>query len=203
MVLAIPALGQAQSAAPGKPADLGSVVLKPGDALRITVFRNSDLSGEFVVGLDGSLRHPLYRSVPVAGIPMPTVEAQLRAFIRRFVTADSLFVVEPLLRVVVGGDVTRPNVYSIGPETSVSQAVALAGGPTERGRRDRILLARDGRTTVVDLRQTGSLARTPIQSGDEIVVERNLNTFRDIIVPTVGVVGALAAIANVFLYNRR
>lgn len=177
--------------------------LRPGDALRITVFRNTELSGEFVVALDGSLRHPLYRGVQVAGIPLPSVETQLRAFIRRFVTADSLLVIEPLFRVAVGGDVVRPNVYTLPPETSIAQAVALAGGPTERGRRDRVLLVRDGSQTAVDLRGARAEGRTLVRSGDEILVERQRSAFRDVIAPAATLLGATAAIINVFLYNRR
>ena len=177
--------------------------LRPGDAVRITVFRNPELSGEFTVAADGSLRHPLYRNVKVTGLAMPAVDAQLRTFMRRFMAADSVFVVEPLLRVTVGGEVARPNVYTLSPETSIAQAAALAGGPTERGRRDRLVLSRNGRQTTVALRGSDGRGREPIMSGDEITVERQRSMFRDVVTPTATLLGATAAIINVFLYNRR
>ena len=117
--------------------------------------------------------------------------------------ANPQFVVEPLLRVAVGGEVRLPNLYNLAPETSVSQAVALAGGATERGHRDRVRLVRAGSDIVVDLRRadiTG--AGMPIRSGDQITVERTSAVFRDYIAPTIGLLGGIASIMTVVIYNR-
>jgi protein involved in polysaccharide export with SLBB domain len=178
-----------------------AVVFRPGDAVRITVWRKPELSGEFMVTADGTLTHPLYRRVIVTGVPLATVESRLRDVLKEYETQPQ-FVVEPLLRVAVGGEVRLPNLYSLRLETSIGEAVALAGGATERGRTDRVVLIREGRQLRVDLRSKAQVDATPIRSGDQIVVERAISTMRDIIGPTVVLFGAIAAIANVFLYNR-
>jgi len=131
------------------------------------------------------------------------VELRLRRFIGEFTKADSLFVAVPLLRVTVSGDVRTPNVYRLPPETSLSQAIAVAGGQTERARRDRALLIRDGRETQIDLRGVAPMAQAPIRSGDQIAVERERSAFRDWVLPTVTLFGSIAAIVNVVLYNHR
>jgi len=189
----------AQSAAP--PAGVASGALNPGDVVRITVWRKPELSGDFVVAGDGTVSHPLYRSVRVTGIPLPAVEARLREFLATL-EENPQFVVEPLLRVAVAGEVRQPNLYNLRPETSLSQAVAVAGGTTERGRRDRIVLVRDNRERVVDLRRPDqSGAGMLVRSGDQVVVELQRNTW-DVVGPIVSVLGAAAAIVSVYLYHR-
>jgi polysaccharide export outer membrane protein len=179
-----------------------SVTLAPGDVVRITVWRKPELSGEFVVGTNGTVAHPLYREVQVAGIPLAVAEQRLRGFLEKY-EANPQFVIEPLIRVAVMGEVRQPNLFTLRPETSVSQAVALAGGPTERGRRDRLLVVRQNNQLVIDLRRAGaSGAAMPIRSGDQILVERTSAVFRDIVTPTVSILGAMAAIVSVILYNR-
>jgi polysaccharide export outer membrane protein len=189
----------AQSAAP--PSIGSNTSLKPGDVLRISVWRKPELSGDFVIAGDGTVSHPLYREVRVTGVPLSEVETRVREFLTKLET-NPQFVIEPLLRVAVAGEVRQPNVYTLRPETSVTQAIAIAGGPTERGRRDRIVVTRDGRELTVLLNRADAAgAAMPIQSGDQIVVEQRSAVFRDLIAPVVGVLGATAAIVSVILYN--
>jgi polysaccharide biosynthesis/export protein len=111
-------------------------------------------------------------------------------------------VIEPLLRVAVAGEVRQPNLYTLRPETSISQAVAMAGGPTDRGRRDRVVLVRDAREQVISLRAADrSGAGMPVRSGDQIMVERDSAVFRDVIAPMISILGATAAVVSVILYN--
>jgi len=53
---------------------LSDPVLRPGDVLRITVWRHPEMSGEFVVAPDSTLVHPLYQVVKVAGAPLPVAK---------------------------------------------------------------------------------------------------------------------------------
>src|SRR3954468_7477285 len=105
------------------PATATAVALNPGDVVRITVWRKPELSGDFVVAVDGTLSHPLYRDVRVIGVPMAAVEIRAREFLTNL-EANPQFVVEPLIRVAVGGEVRLPNLYTLRPEPSLAQAVA-------------------------------------------------------------------------------
>ena len=137
-------------------------MLAPGDMVRIEVWRQPELSGEFAIAADGSIRHPLYRDVQVAGVPLTTAEERLRSFLRQFETTPQ-FVISPLLAVAVGGEVRQPSLYNLPPEVSIAEAVARAGGPTERGRLSRVRLLRDGRELKLDLTQPDAeLAQMPI-----------------------------------------
>jgi len=185
------------------PATATAVALNPGDVVRITVWRKPELSGDFVVAGDGTLSHPLYRDVRVIGVPMAAVETRVREFLTKL-EANPQFVVEPLIRVAVGGEVRLPNLYTLRPETSLAQAVAMAGGPAERGRRDRLVLVRQNQQVVIDLRRSDAAGSSmPVRSGDQILVERQSAVFRDVITPMVSILGATAAVMSVILYNGR
>jgi protein involved in polysaccharide export with SLBB domain len=72
------------------------------------------LSGDFTVAANGTINHPLYREVQVTGIPMSAVEDRLRTFLARYAT-NPQFVVLPLVKIIVGGEVRNPNVFSVPP----------------------------------------------------------------------------------------
>src|SRR5205085_2341857 len=81
------------------------VLLAPGDIVRIAVWRNAELSGEFVIGPDGSITHPLYREVKAAGVPVAEVERRVAVFLARYGEANPAFTVTALIRIFVGGEV--------------------------------------------------------------------------------------------------
>lgn len=176
--------------------------LTPGDVIRIDVWRQPTFTGDFGIGGDGTIRHPLYRTLRVTGMPIATVRERLRTFLAGFVT-DPQFVVTPLLAVTVGGAVHEPNRYHLPPEVSVAGAVASAGGATEDGRLDRVRLLRAGGEIVLDLtRPSPEVAGFLIRSGDQILVGRRRNAWREYIGPVASVAGATAAIVNAVLRNR-
>jgi len=177
----------------------GPNALNPGDQVRIAVWRNAEMSGDFTVAPNGTLNHPLYREVQVTGIPFTSVEERLRTFISRY-TTNPQFVILPLVKIIVGGEVRAPNMFSVPPETTVTQAVILAGGPSERGKLDRVRLLREGQTIHLDMgRPDSQAASLQVRSGDQIIIPRSTNVFRDFIGPTASMVGAIAAIVSIFL----
>jgi protein involved in polysaccharide export with SLBB domain len=176
--------------------------LRPGDAVRITVWRRPELSGEFVIDADGALAHPLYRAVRLVDVPIALAESRLKTFLGTFESNPS-FSFEPLLRVTLSGEVTRPNLYSLRPETTIAQAVAIAGGPTARARSDRVRLLREGQTLLVDLsRPESALAQARVRSGDQIQVDLRRSVFREYVAPAIMLTGSTAAILNVILRRR-
>ena len=112
ILLAVP--GSAQEPRPSG----SQAVLSPGDSVRIVVWRKPEFSGDFVVAPNGTVTHPLFKSVQVGGVPIATAEANLRRFLARF-EENPEFVLEPLIRVAVSGEVDRPQVFALRPETSI------------------------------------------------------------------------------------
>jgi polysaccharide export outer membrane protein len=175
--------------------------LAPGDQIRIMVWRNPELSGDFFVAADGTVTHPLFREVQVAGVPMATVEDRLRVFLTRYAT-NPQFVVMALVKIVVGGEVRAPNLYSVPPQTTITQAIALAGGVTENANLRKVRIFRDGQQVVVDLTRADEKAGLlQIRSGDQILIPQNQNIFRDVVGPVTSSLGLVIGIAN--LVRRR
>ncbi|MGH7498786.1 MAG: polysaccharide biosynthesis/export family protein [Gemmatimonadales bacterium] len=176
-----------------------ATTLSPGDTIRIVVWRKPEFSGDFVIGSDGTITHPLYRAVRVAGLPIATAEANIRRFLSDY-DQNPQFVIEPLISVAVSGEVSRPSVFAVQPKTSIAEAVARAGGTTQNGKRDhvRVLRIEPGgarRELFVNLKDPADpVGQAPVQSGDQVVVDRNRSFFKDVLLPTLSVLGSLASI---------
>lgn len=173
-------------------------VVRPGDVVRITVFRKPELSGEMEVGPSGTLLHPLYRAIPAAGATVPVLEQRLGEFLLRY-EAEPSFVVETLHRVSVGGEVRAPGVFSVRPGTTVYQAVFQAGGGSSVADLRHVRLVRDGAVQVLDLTNRYSpQGNLTVRSGDVLMVDRRANYFREFVSPAATIVAAAAALVNLF-----
>jgi polysaccharide export outer membrane protein len=171
-------------------------VLNPGDLVRVTVYRNPDLSGQMEVGADGTLLHPLYRDLRVTGLTSEQLNERLATHLARY-GAEPAFVAEPLMRVTVSGEVRQPQVATVRPGTTVFQALAIAGGVSPSGRPSRVQLVRQGESRMLDLTQpTAPGAMEPVRSGDLIVVDRRPTWVRDVLTPVASVVSVGIAIIN-------
>jgi polysaccharide export outer membrane protein len=174
------------------------VTLAPGDSIRVVVWRKPEMSGDFIIGSDGTITHPLYQAVRVGGVPFTSARANIRTFLARF-EQDPQFVAEPLLRVAVSGEVGQPRVYALRPETTIGEAVAQAGGPREDANRDKVrVLRRDAsgrqREFFVSLLEPDASSSMRVHSGDQIVVDRSRSFFREIFLPGLSVLGSAASI---------
>jgi len=171
-------------------------VLRPGDMLRVTVWRHPEMSGDFAVAPDSTLVHPLYRTVKVAGAPMAAVRERLRAVLVTYEQGVD-FVIEPLFAVTVAGEVRQPNLYQLAQGTTFAQAIARAGGPTELGRLDKVRVIRRDSSMVIDLgRGYSRYEGLPIASGDQVLVARrsSFNLLRDAVYPLASLTAAVAAV---------
>lgn len=84
-----PVLGQ--SAAPQE-----EYHLVPGDILKITVFKNPDLSLDARVSEGGSIAYPLVGAVPVGGLSLPAAERKIAQSLK-----DGGFVVAPEVNILL------------------------------------------------------------------------------------------------------
>ncbi|HEY6159330.1 MAG TPA: SLBB domain-containing protein [Gemmatimonadales bacterium] len=171
-------------------------VLRPGDMLRLSVWRHPELSGDFLVAPDSTVVHPLYQRVQVAGVPLPVVKERLRALLATYEQGVE-FAIEPLFAVTVAGEVRQPNLYRLPQGTTFAQAIAQAGGPTELGRLDRVHVIRRDSAMVIDLaRNYSRYERLPIASGDQVLVARrsDSNFLRDVLYPLASLTAAVAAV---------
>jgi protein involved in polysaccharide export with SLBB domain len=145
--------------------------LMPGDALQITVWREADLSGEFIVAEDGTVTLPLLGRRTVAGVSLTDLQSQLLTAYGEQLRNPSV-VITPLRRVYVLGEVHRPGLQSVDPTVSLAGVIALAGGANAQGDLRRIRIVRDGEVIAQRMGATQALSTIDVRSGDQIFVER-------------------------------
>ncbi|MDB4875804.1 MAG: polysaccharide export protein [Gemmatimonadetes bacterium] len=195
-ILLATTLGPTRAFAQSRAPEPESVVLAPGDFLRVSVQGRPDLSGDFVIAPNGSITHPLLREITAAGVPMPQLEQRLRTFFARYL-AEPAFVISPMMHVFVGGAVRSAGNYIAPPGTTLDQAVLLSGGVVEDAERGQLLLVRAYERTVVDLTvDSGRQGAALVRSGDQVYVPQQRHVMRDVIIPTIMVLGALTGIVN-------
>lgn len=161
-----------RGAAPSATAD-GRNHLEPGDVIRLRIWREENMSGEFTVDAEGMVVFPRLGARVVTGKDPAELKQELVDVYSRLLRTPSIEVTF-LRRIAVGGAVQRPAVYHIDPTMSVRDVVLEAGGPTPAGRTDVIELIRDGQLIEANLRQDVSIVESAIRSGDQLYIpERN------------------------------
>ena len=114
-------------------------LLAPGDILKISVFKNPDLSLDVRVSESGAIGYPLIGSVPVKGLTLPAAEGKIAQMLR-----DGGFVVNPQVNILltegfgnlvsVIGEVNKSGRYSVDSAGGhVSGMLAAAGGVSPTG----------------------------------------------------------------------
>jgi protein involved in polysaccharide export with SLBB domain len=163
-------LASARFAAPSAAQGTGAEALRPGDTVHIEVWQKPELSGDFRVGADSALVHPLYRDVKVAGVPVRVAESRILAFLTSY-EGPSRLSFQPLFQVFVGGEVLQPGVRGVPSGTTIAEAIAGAGGVTRQARAEAVTLTRDGASLRIDLRNPADpTLAAPVHSGDQIFV---------------------------------
>jgi protein involved in polysaccharide export with SLBB domain len=120
--------------------------LGSGDELRVLVFGEDDLGGEFVIDGGGSVRLPLIGQVHAAGDTLPQFEAEVTAKLKDGYLNDPRINVEVInyRPFYIIGEVRSPGQYSFVNGMNILNAVALAGGYTTRADTRNVYLRRDG-----------------------------------------------------------
>lgn len=125
---------------------------------------------------------------------MDEVEKRIRSFLLDY-DPEPRFVIQPLVRVSVGGYVEEPSLYFFDPGVTLTQAVAMAGGAAEEGRKDRVILVRDGREHTIRLiSRDANVLQMAVRSGDQLIVERRRNVIRDYLSPAASGVSAVGTL---------
>jgi polysaccharide export outer membrane protein len=146
-----------------------SALLRPGDIVRLRIWREPDLSGDFPIDEQGVAVFPKIGPTHVVAVTTDSLK-------RMLVTTYSAYLRDPsievtfLRRVTVLGAVKLPGIYPADPTMSISDVVAMAGGALPNGRPHNFELRRGGERIDVDFNEVTPIGRTPIRSGDEIYV---------------------------------
>lgn len=125
--------------------DSDTYIIGPEDVLHISVWKEEALSRTVTVRLDGKISLPLIDEVQAAGhTPLRLKEILTKRF-QEFIDAPdvSVMVLETRsYKVYISGQVRAPGVIPLRSETSLAQAILMAGGFTDWGTPKRIMVVR-------------------------------------------------------------
>lgn len=146
---------------------VGAYTLGNGDQLRVTVFGQPDLSGEFEVDGTGSFSMPLIGQVEALGLTTPELEHRIVEML------EGDYVLNPRVSAEVTnyrpyyilGEVNRPGEYPYNSGLTVVNAVAAAGGWTYRAKKNVVYIKSVGSNEEQAIELTTS---TVVRPGDTI-----------------------------------
>lgn len=171
LALLVPALAACGGPRPSQPApeptntayEIGS-----GDKLRVMVFGQERLSGEYQVDGSGNVAFPLIGSVEAGGKSGPELETAMEQRLSQYLKEPDVSIEVLNFRpFYVVGEVREPGDYPYVDDMSVMNAVAIAGGFTYRAEEDEFVIQRkNGKKT----EEFAAQPTTEILPGDVVIV---------------------------------
>ncbi|NKN38102.1 polysaccharide export protein [Agrobacterium sp. a22-2] len=147
--------------------------LDSGDRLRVTVFEQASLSNSYTVDQAGYIAFPLIGQVAARGQTLPQLEGAIAQKLRQGYLRDPDVTIEidRYRSIFVMGEVGQPGQYSYVAGMTVLNAVAVAGGFSNRANQRDVDVTRKINGEIV----TGRVPITdPILAGDTIYIRERL-----------------------------
>ena len=141
--------------------------LGPGDKLRVIVFGEGELSGEFLVDDSGAINLPLIGDVPAIGATIGEFEDRVVARFTDGYLRDPKISVEVLnyRPFFIIGEVRNGGEYPYKSGLTIQDAVAIAGGYSYRANQRTVYIRRAGKN---DEQGFDATQRVPIYPGDNV-----------------------------------
>ncbi|WP_431860987.1 polysaccharide biosynthesis/export family protein [Azospirillum sp.] len=148
-------------------------LLEPGNRVRVIVFNENNLSGDFTVDPAGNIALPLIGNIPASGVTAKVLTKRIGDALKRdaYMQNPSVAVeVQTFRPYYVLGEVRQPGEFPYTNGMTVLSAIARAGGYDYRARQGEVVLVRpvpDGQ------KEYKATERTPLLPGDIVkVLER-------------------------------
>jgi polysaccharide export outer membrane protein len=159
----------------------GAYLVQPGDVLTVTVWKETDLTGDVLVRPDSGLSFPLVGDLDARGKTVEQLREEITARLTRYIPSPVVTVAAKTVagnHIYVVGRVQKPGEYPMARDVDVMQALSLAGGATPFAAvNDIIILRRLSAGQIVLHFQYNDVARgqdlrenVVLQPGDTVVV---------------------------------
>lgn len=147
-----------------------SYILGPGDKVEIKVFGQEDLTVETLLSNSGQINYPFFGEIKVIGLTVKQVEKLIYKGLKgNYLVNPNVYVhVVEYRPFYIHGEVNRPGGYPYQPGLTVNQAIALAGGLTERASKDKIYLFKEKSKKT----QTSASLTYKVNAGDTILIKQ-------------------------------
>jgi protein involved in polysaccharide export with SLBB domain len=145
---------------------------QPGDRLTVRIFGGEmPVTDTLTVSEAGSVVLPKLGPVPVATFAIRDVADSLRGRYARYYRNPTVDVTL-LRRIVVNGEVRKPDIYYLDVSAKLPDVIAHAGGLTETANAKQVSIHRGNEVTRVPDWQTSGSSVAELRSGDQVVVGR-------------------------------
>ncbi|UGV29079.1 polysaccharide export protein [Rhodopseudomonas boonkerdii] len=126
----------------------GSYILGPTDRIRLKVYGEPDITGEYEVDANGNVSIPLAGQVKAAGLTTKQLERSITSALAKGIVRDPRVNVEMVAYrpFYILGEVKKSGEYPYRVGLTVLDAVATAGGYTYRANENKVYLRRAGST---------------------------------------------------------
>lgn len=151
-------------------AETQSYRLGAGDTIVIKVYGEEALTLETQITNSGNINYPFLGSLKLNGLTIKQVEKLVYDGLKGdyFIEPNVFVGMVEYRPFYIHGEVKQPGGYPYQPGMTVNQAIALAGGFTERASQEKIDISREG--SKVDS-ERGNI-NSVIQAGDTIIIEQ-------------------------------
>lgn len=136
--------GSAGSLPPLPTADEGPYKLGAGDRIRLVVFGQDELTGEYLVSDSGFITVPLIGPVDAEGMSVRELEGQIAEKLKQgiLVTPNCTVEIATYRPFYILGETKAPGQYDYVPRMTVLTAVSISGGYTFRADQDLVSITR-------------------------------------------------------------
>jgi protein involved in polysaccharide export with SLBB domain len=158
---------RASAQTPPAAASADRYVLGPNDRIRLKVYGEPDITGEYEINSGGQVSIPLAGHIKAAGTTTPQLERLIASALAKGIVRDPRVNVEiaQYRPYYILGEVKKSGEYPYRLGLTVMDAVASAGGFTYRANENKVFLRRSG----AGVEETYALdAPVPIFPGDNI-----------------------------------
>ena len=151
-------------------ASVSALRSQAGDKIKLVVYGEDKLSGDYEIDANGMIQVPLLGAVRAGGLTKKELEHSIAARLR-----SSQILLNPVVTVDVAssrpiyvmGEVEKPGEYTFRNGLNVLSAVAVAGGFTYRASKSTVLVKRAGEKGLTEYKLSPDI---PVYPGDLVSV---------------------------------
>jgi polysaccharide export outer membrane protein len=150
--------------------------LRTGDLIKLRIYRDSELSGQYLIDARGNVQIAGLGVIRAAGLDPTQLSDRLIDALRERGFRTPEIALQVLIRVSVLGEVRTPGLYTVDPGASLLELVTVAGGPTSKADLQHVSVIREAQVYHLNLQSalSGSAAgRVALYSNDVVFIPEN------------------------------
>jgi protein involved in polysaccharide export with SLBB domain len=150
--------------------DDSAYLLGPGDKIIIQVYGEEELKIETQLTDSGKINYPFLGEIVAKGLTIKQLETKIYNGLKGdyFVEPNVFVGMVEYRPFFIHGEVKQPGGYPYKPGMTVNQAIALAGGLTERASKEKIFIYQEGNKS----QALNASLNSRVSAGDTITIEQ-------------------------------